>query len=117
MSTKNIASLKAAYLTFYADCPIQKYAAEYIGKDDDTVIRWRNKDPVFADAIKRLKSEYVRKRWLSTKAEFALERLDNILFGPKAFLAIEQKHEVTFNQQLSDDFTKFLKKQTIQELE
>ena len=112
MGTKNIASLKSAYLSFYADCPIQKYAAEYIGKDEDTVIRWKNNDQAFADAAKRLKSEYIRKRWLSTKAEFALERLDNTLFGPKAFLAVEQKQEVTFNQQLSDDFTEWLKERT-----
>lgn len=114
MGTKNTASLKAAYLSFYCDCPIQKYAAEYIGKDEDTIIRWKNKDSSFADSAKRLKAEYVRKRWLSTKAEFALERLDNSMFGPKAFLAIEQKQEVTFDRQLSDDFTQYLKLKTTQ---
>lgn len=79
----NTTELKKQYLSYYADVPIQKYAAEYVGRDEDTIIRWRKNDIGFADAIKRLKSEWIRKKLLATKAEFALERLESELFEKK----------------------------------
>lgn len=75
--------LKKDYVTYFADVPIQKYAAMSVGRDEDTIIRWRREDPDFADAIQRAKASWVRKRVLATKAEFALERLERDIFSPK----------------------------------
>lgn len=80
---KTIAKLKEEYVSFYADAPVQKYAAMYIGKDEDTIIRWRKADRAFADAIQRARAEFVRKMILRSKAEFALERLEREVFGRK----------------------------------
>jgi hypothetical protein len=79
-----IKQLKANYTAFFKDCPIQRYAADYIGRDEDTIIRWRKNDPGFAEAVKRAKADWVRKKLLQTKAEFALERLESEVFGKAA---------------------------------
>lgn len=78
------AALKAQYLQYYADVPVQKYAALAIGRDEDSVIRWRREDREFADAVKRAKAAWIRKKVLATKAEFALERLEYEIFGSKS---------------------------------
>jgi len=75
-----IASLKKDYVEYFRDVPVQKYAAEYIGRDEDTIMRWRRTDKQFADAVQRAHSEWVRKTFIKTKAEFALERLEKSLF-------------------------------------
>jgi len=71
----DIAALKEKYLWYYRDCPIQKYAAQSIRRDMDTIIRWRDEDPGFAEAIKEAESEFVRKNLLKTKADWRLERI------------------------------------------
>lgn len=81
-SKKTIQELKAEYVAYYADVPVQKYAAMYISRDEDTVIRWRKKDAKFADAILKARAEWVRKNIIKTKAEFALERLEREIFLP-----------------------------------
>ncbi len=75
--------LKNEYISFYKDCPIQKYAAMYIGRDEDTVIRWRKDDSIFAGAVERVKADWVRKKLQASKAEFALERLEKEVFASK----------------------------------
>ena len=79
----NMAKLKEEYVHYYTDVPVQKYAAMYIGRDEDTIIRWRKEDVKFADAVQRAKAEWVRKRVIATKAEFALERLEKDIFSQK----------------------------------
>lgn len=81
---KTIQELKDEYVDYYRDVPIQKYAAMFIGRDEDTVIRWRKEDGDFADAVQRARAEWVRKRVIGAKAEFALERLEKELFSPAA---------------------------------
>lgn len=76
-----IEALKIKYLAYYEDVPIQKYAAMAIARDEDTVIRWRKEDAEFADAVQIAKAKWIRKKVLSSKAEFALERLEKEIFG------------------------------------
>lgn len=76
--------LKEEYVRYFEDVPIQKYAAMYVGRDEDTIIRWRNQDAVFADRILQSKANWVRKMLIKTKAEFALERLEKKVFGADA---------------------------------
>lgn len=87
---KDIKALKQEYVDYYKDVPVQKYAAMAIGRDEDTIIRWRGSDPIFADAVKRAKAEWVRKKMLAVKAEFALERLEKGIFTPREEMVVEQ---------------------------
>lgn len=93
-TTDTIDDLKAQYVSYFEDVPIQKYAAMAIGKDEDTLIRWRKADPIFADAVKRAKAEWVRKKILSVKAEFALERIEKEIFKPTEEVKIDAPQPV-----------------------
>lgn len=112
MQPQSIKLLKEKYIEYFSEVPVQKYAAMYIGRDEDTIIRWRKHDKDFADAVERSKAEWIRKKVMATKAEFALERLDNSMFGPKAFLAVDHKQELTFDPHLADDFVDFITERT-----
>jgi hypothetical protein len=81
VGTKRIKQLKQEYIEYFEDVPVQKYAAMAIGRDEDTIIRWKKEDEDFADAVQRAKAEWVRKKVLATKAEFALERLEREVFS------------------------------------
>ena len=111
--------LKKGYVTYFMDVPVQRYAAMYIGRDEDTIIRWRKDDPAFADAIQRAKAEWIRKRVLATKAEFALERLEKEIFSPSTTLQIDtspqlepQDPNTPENKRLVDQFTEFMMEKT-----
>lgn len=82
--------LKIAYVKYFEDVPVQRYAAMYVGRDEDTIIRWRQEDPSFAESVQKAKAEWIRKRVITTKAEFALERLEKEVFSDKVTLTIEQ---------------------------
>lgn len=104
---EDIAKLKAEYVAFYADCPVQKYAAAYIGRDEGTIARWAKTDGEFADAVKRAKAVWVRKLMLRTKAEFALERLENEVFGkrPPTFPLVQMPAPLVYlPEDVSEDF-------------
>lgn len=53
--------LKASFLEYFRDVPIQKLAAAYIGRDEDTILRWKKEDADFADQISKAKAEWARK--------------------------------------------------------
>lgn len=82
----NIEHLKNQYVDYYRDVPVQKYAAMYIGRDEDTIIRWRNQDKSFADRVNQSKAEWIRKRLIASKAEFALERLAKEVFSERVLV-------------------------------
>lgn len=86
---KTIKQLKEEYIQYYTDVPIQKYAAMAVNRDEDTIIRWRKDDTKFADAVQRARAEWIRKRMLGTKAEFALERLEKEIFSPRSTVSID----------------------------
>lgn len=100
--------LKTEYLAYFEDVPVQKYAAMYIQRDEDTVIRWKKEDPEFADRVQRAKAIWIRKKAIAIKAEFALERLESEVFGrqntglevsvnmpaPEVYLPADLPHEI-----------------------
>lgn len=106
---KSIESLKEAYLDYFKDVPVQKYAAMAIGRDEDTIIRWKNEDTLFADRVNQAKAEFVRKRILAVKAEFALEKLMGDVFKQEP-----EEHKVSLSldhlegQNLVEEFTNFV---------
>jgi hypothetical protein len=106
--------LKQKYVGYFLDVPVQRYAAMYIGRDEDTVIRWRKEDTQFAEAVQRAKAEWIRKKVIATKAEFALERLERDIFSSKSSveIGITQKEPREANTQLAAEFTAWLKLKT-----
>ncbi len=89
----NIKLLKSQYVRFYEDVPVQKYAAMHIGRDEDTIIRWRKNDVMFADAVKKAETAFIRKKMLTVKAEFALERLFKSVFSEKQEIEVKDKRK------------------------
>ena len=85
-NNNQILRLKKEYVAYFNDVPVQRYAAMAIARDEDTIIRWRKDDPKFADAVQIAKATWIRKRVIASKAEFALERLENEVFSPKMTL-------------------------------
>lgn len=68
--------LKKAFLEYFKDTPIQKYAAYFIGRDEDTIGVWKKEDKGFSDQIDKLRAEYVQKKLGKVKSEeWVLERV------------------------------------------
>lgn len=84
---EEIAQLKEKYIEYYRDLPVQKYAAMYIGRNEDTIIIWMKKDSDFSYRVQEARSQWVRRKASKVKAEFALERLEKDAFAQR----IEQK--------------------------
>lgn len=84
----NIAELKKELIEYYRKLPMQKMAAAYIGRDEDTVIRWKKEDADFADQISRARAEWARDNVEAVKSkEWLLERILRDDFSEKKIIA------------------------------
>lgn len=115
-----VTELKKQYVEYFEDVPVQKYAASFIGRDEDTIIRWKKTDSAFADSIERAKAIWVRKKVLAVKAEFALERLEAGIFKPVAEPVMTQpQYTASVRDErgayLRDKYTEFMLEVTKQE--
>jgi hypothetical protein len=64
--------------------PVQKLAGAHIGRDEDTIIRWKTEDSEFADQIENAKAEWALKNVKGVRSrEWLLERLMNDHFADK----------------------------------
>lgn len=77
---EKIAELKRKYIEYYKELPVQKYAAMYVGRDEETIINWRKDDLDFSNQVDLARAEWVRKKANKAKVEFALERLEKQIF-------------------------------------
>lgn len=80
--------LKQKYIKYFRDVPIQRYAAMYIGRDEDTIIRWRKDDAEFADCVESARAAWVKEKLKATLPSFALERVEKEIFTEKRQLEI-----------------------------
>jgi MinD-like ATPase involved in chromosome partitioning or flagellar assembly len=70
------ADKKRKFLEYFADVPVQKIGASYIGVSEDTIIDWKKADSDFANQIDFLQGEWIRKNIKEVKSkEWLLERL------------------------------------------
>lgn len=76
LSKEEYKALKDAYVNYYSDVPVQKYAAMYIGKTEATIINWLKADEEFYNRVQNARASWVKKQALKAKAEFKLERLE-----------------------------------------
>ncbi len=82
--SKQLSKLKKEFLEYYSKLPIQRLAADRIGKDEDTITNWKKKDKRFSDVLGTAKSEWVLENVGKVKsAEWLLERVMNEYFGEK----------------------------------
>ena len=80
---EEIAQRKDDDLAYYAALPVQKLAADFIGRDPDTVRRWQQEDPEFGVCVSRAKAEWAKKKAGRVKEEFLLERVLKEEFSPR----------------------------------
>lgn len=73
---KEKAILNAPSLYFY------KLIAQSIGRNEDTLNRWRNEDPEFADNLDQARNAFIRAQMGKARPEFLLERTERELFSP-----------------------------------
>jgi len=79
-----MSELKKKFIEYYSKLPIQKLAADRIGKDEDTITNWKKKDKKFSDMLGSLKSEWVLENVGKVKsAEWLLERVIKEHFAEK----------------------------------
>ncbi len=65
--------------------------ARSINRDEDTLIKWRNADSEFADAIEQGRFRFLQKNIKAAKPEFLLERLESDMFKERKETSGEQK--------------------------
>lgn len=81
---KDNVQLKEKFLEYFRDVPVQKYAAAYIGRHEDTITDWKKADSDFSDQIDLAKAEYVRQKLKGVRSkEWILERLFKDHFAPR----------------------------------
>lgn len=70
------AELKAKFMEYFRKTPIQKFAAAYIGRSEDTITDWKKDDSDFSDSIERAKADYVSEKLNKIRSnEWILERV------------------------------------------
>lgn len=96
--------LKEKFLEYYRELPNQGLASDSIGKDEDTIIRWKNEDTEFADLVKDAKAQWALRKSKRIKDEaWLMERVLNDHFGNKT------KTDITSNgKELTPVLVKFL---------
>ena len=79
----DISRLKDLYIEFFRDCPIQKRAAQFICRTEQTIIGWKDSDSNFFNRVNQAEAEFIKKRLLRTGAEYQLERLFKAEFAER----------------------------------
>lgn len=75
--------LKEKFLEYYRELPVQKLAAAYIGRDEDTIIVWKHEDRDFSDQMENARAEWARRKSKRVKSEeWLLERVMKDHFAP-----------------------------------
>lgn len=86
---------KDIIVEYYAEVPVYKYAAMAAGISEDSLRLWREADSAFSARLDLARATWVRKRVPKAKIEFALERLESEIFGPKQKVELETGKSLT----------------------
>jgi len=100
-----IAQLKEDFLNYYREVPIQKYAAQYIKRDEHTISQWKKDDPAFRHAIDQMESIFLQKNLLKSNAEWKLERMFKKEFSQRTEITGKEGEPIQVESvtKLSDD--------------
>lgn len=78
-----IAKLKDTYLQFFCEFPVQKAAADFIGRDVTTVQGWARDDADFQAQVSRAKAEWAKKASRRVRPDNLLANLYDETKPPK----------------------------------
>lgn len=93
--TRQLSKLKSEFLAYYSKLPIQKLAADFVGKDEDTIIRWKKNDKGFADQVASAKSAWALENAGKVKSkEWLLERIMKEHFAERKELEIGASEKI-----------------------
>lgn len=90
---EDIANAKERFIFYFQDVPVQKYAAMYIGRTEQTIINWLKDDEDFFNRVQIAKAEWVKKKAIKVRAEFALERLEKDVWAERKTIDVEDKRK------------------------
>lgn len=80
---EEITELKAMYLQFFSEFPVQKAAADFIGRSPDTIQIWQKDDAHFSVAVSRAKAEWAKKASRRVRPDNLLANLFDETKPPK----------------------------------
>ena len=80
---QEIANLKETYLRFFSEFPVQKAAADFIGRDVTTVQGWARDDAKFQADVSRAKAEWAKKASRRVRPDNLLANLYDETKPPK----------------------------------
>lgn len=106
MIDDNRLPMKEKFLEYFRKTPIQKYGGAFIGRDETTIIRWKDEDVDFANQIEHAKSLYVQQKLEKVPSnEWILERLFKDHFAARTEVtgANGEKLEIGFHTSLKQD--------------
>jgi hypothetical protein len=73
---EEIELLKIKFIEYFAEVPIQKYAAASIGRSEETIIEWKKADPNFSNQLESTKADYLKRQLGKVRSkEWIIERL------------------------------------------
>lgn len=75
--------LKEKVLIFLSEFPFYKWAAKSVGRDEDTLILWRNEDKDFSERCEIAKSEAMKRLGRRATPDFMLKNADPETFKDK----------------------------------
>lgn len=113
--SKKIEELKAQYLEYFKELPVQRYAAMYVSRDEDTILRWKAEDSEFAERVNQLRAQWVAKKVSKAKVEFALERLEKSAFRESKEIEVTVPQPILGGLSVSSDDSNTEDSQTPQE--
>lgn len=80
--------LKEKFLEYYRELPIQKLAADSIGRHEDTIVLWKKKDSDFSDQIDMARADWAKRTSKGVRSkEWLLERVMKDHFSQRNELA------------------------------
>ena len=88
---ERIARLKLEYVDYYRELPVQKLAAASIGRDDDTIIRWRGQDQEFAEQVQQARAAWALKKTKRVDDTWLLERVLREEFTPRVDVVVSSQ--------------------------
>ena len=83
LNKNKISELKKVFLEYYRELPVIRLGAGKVGRDEDTIIRWRKDDSDFAEQMAIAKSDWALQKVKAVKStEWLLERVLRDHFTP-----------------------------------
>ncbi len=92
---EEIAEKKAEYLRYFTELPIQRAAADWIGRNEDTILNWKKSDNSFAEAVSRAKSDWAKKNHRKMRPDNLMAHLYDETKPPKQELDITLPTSIT----------------------